>query len=328
MADSRFVRPWNEFSLELGGATGSGEVWQLPHGGPGAFKGVAGNRILGAGSSGSVGEFDEGDKRVLTKAAGFVALRGGRAYWDHSTNSVSYKKVGHRDFYLGRFTRDSTSADVECEVALGFDPPYDLDFARDPCLSVTVGTQALGGFLPPARLGGALAHLLSSTNEAQKVDCLGIETFDKSANAIVEFAIRVINGSAGSAPDFNIGVASGTHATSFDSIANYLALHIDGNSTNLNLQSADGSTTVAATDTTTDYTAGSAIAQRVEGWFDFRDPADVQCYLQGVLMLPSTVFDMSAAANELRLITHLEKTAAADTCEIVVDWLRARFMEQ
>lgn len=308
--------------VTLAAGADAGQVRQLADGMAAYLPGVT------AGSSGQTKQFQVTDQVVMPKSAGYALLDGGRAFWDHSTNVVSFRKVGDRDFYLGRVVGDAASGDTTCTVNLNADPAYDLDLARDPYLTAPTGTQALGGFLPPQRNGGSLTFLLSSTNEAQKCDALGVDTFSKDANAIVEMAFRVVNDGAGSAPDFSLGIASGTHATDADSIANHLLVHLDGNATAIKLQCKDGTTTVTATDTTTTYTEGSALAQRKEVWFDLRNPADVQVYADGVLVLPATVFDLSAAANEFRLLAHLEKTAAADVYEVAVDWLRARFAEQ
>ena len=168
---------------------------------------------------------------------------------------------------------------------------------------------------------------LGSANEAQKVDILSADGFDTASNAIIEMVFRVSTDST-SAVDFNLGVASGTHQSDADSIAEYMFVHLDGDSTNIYVQSEDGTTTVAAADTTSDYTESEAITARVEVWFDLRDPADVQVYVDGVQKLPGSVFDLSAAAGPLYLLAHLEKTAATAQYMVFVDSLRARFAEQ
>jgi 16S rRNA G966 N2-methylase RsmD len=54
-------------------------------------------------------------------------LDGGRAYWDHSANAVTFEKVNDRDFYVGRVVGDATSASTTCNVNFNIDPPYDMD---------------------------------------------------------------------------------------------------------------------------------------------------------------------------------------------------------
>lgn len=264
----------------------------------------------------------------MTKASGFVALPGGRAYWDHSANALTFRKVNDRDFYVGRFVFDAASTDTTCYVALNVDPPYDIDVMWDGVLSVPTGTQAVGAFGYPKRLGGAALIELTSTSEAQCIDILSVDRFAPGANAIVDAIIRVpVNGS-GAAVDFNIGVANGTHTSDADSISEYCFAHIDGGSTAINAQSKDGTTTVAATDTTKTISAGSAVANRKEIWFDMRDISDVQIYVDGVLVLADTVFNLGAATGPFGLLAHLEKTTGTTTGQFVIDALRARFAQK
>ena len=255
-------------------------------------------------------------------------LNGGRVYWDHSANKAHFKKVNDRDFYLGRAIADVTAGtDKTVDVAINVDPTYDIDVLRDAVLSVPVGTQAVGGFGFPKQLGGAASIELTATSEAQKIDMLSVDRFALASNAIVEAIFRAPDAGSGAAVDINIGIANDTHATDADSITESVFLHIDGASTNLLLESDDGTTEVAATDSTVDITAGSAVANRVEVWFDLRNPADVQIYIDGVLMLGSTVFNIAAATGPLGLLAHVEKTTGTTTARVVIDALRARLME-
>ena len=281
-------------------------------------------------ASGALGAAQvEGVYRVA-KTANIVILNGGRVYWDHSAGTATYKKVNDRDFYMGRAVADAAGSDSTVDVAINIDPRYDIDVSLDPMLSDLVGTPAAleASFNFPRRLGGANLFHLSATNEAQKVDLMSVDGFATGANAIVEFAFRVPNGGSGSASDFNIGVASGTHDSDADSIAASVFVHLDGGSTNINCESDDGTTEVAATDTTVDFTAGTAVANRVEVWMDMRDPTDVQIYVNGALVLPSSVFAVSAATNPWFFLCHLEKSSGTETADFVLDWGRVRLGQQ
>lgn len=272
------------------------------------------------------GEFD------IPKTSGIVFLKGGRVYWDHSANLAHYKKVHDRDFYLGRAVGDAQSGGAAVRVALNVDPDYDLDLMRDPCDAITTGTQALGGFLPPQRRGGALHYVLSATSEAQIISLCTVDGFAAStsaANAIIEFAFRVPSDGAGTVVDVSMGITNVAHATNMDSATEAVLIHLDANNTNINAESRDGvSTPVTATDTTTDYTEGSTAAVRKEVWMDLRDPADVQIYVDGVNVLPSSVFDVDGATGPWKLVCHVEKTSSTDTYELALDWMRARYAEQ
>lgn len=322
MSEARSVRDVGVERLLLESTLDAYQVIQTPSGKAGFYDNASPK------ASSEYAEVVTKGTATLVKTAGFVGLKGGRAYWDHSANALNYKKVNDRDFYVGRFAEDCTSAATSAAVLLNDDPPYDIDLLRDPCASVLVGTPAAGGFGYPAALGGCCILELSATSEAQKVDLLSVDGFAKTANAIVEMIFRVLSDGAGSEPDVSLGVANGTHASDADSITESVFIHLDGNNVNINAESDDGTTEVAATDTTIDYTEGNAVANRVEVWLDMRDPADVQIYVNGALVLGSTVFNVNAAVGPFFLLAHLEKTSAASTYKLAIDALRARFAEQ
>ncbi|HEY1190441.1 MAG TPA: hypothetical protein VGE74_22600 [Gemmata sp.] len=160
------------------------------------------------------------------------------------------------------------------------------------------------------------------------MDLFSRDRFAVGAKWCAEFLFTVASDGAGSAPDVNIGVANGTHASDADSITQFCGLHLDGNSVNISAASRDGTTTVAITDTTVDYTEGAAVANRVHVLIDGRDPADVQIYVNGVLVLGSTAFRLDNATGPLGLLVHLEKTSAADVYELDVERARVWFSEQ
>jgi hypothetical protein len=323
VADALIARSTSNVRLTAEAAVAAGEVRQLASG----AAGTTAEANLSYAAAERV-DFATGSQWTVTKATGFVALDGGRAYWDYSAANVTYRKVGDRDFYLGRFVGDAASADTTCVVALNANPAYDLDLARDPYLSVAVGTVAAGGFGKPERRGGALGVILTSTNEAQKADALSVDTFANTANAIVEIAFAVPSDGAGSNTDVSVGLASGTHASDASAIAQRLFVHLDGNATDIRFESADGTTTVAITDSTTDYTEGAALANRVEVWFDMRNPASVAVYVNGVRVLSSTTFNVNAAASEWKLLLHAEKASSTDTYEFDLHWARVRLAKQ
>lgn len=305
-------------SYTSAGGNSAGDVVQLPSGRAGV--------VTADISSGAVGSVYVRGVHTMAKTTSMVLLAGGRAYWDHSANKVHYKKVNDRDFYLGRVTADASSGSTECSVALNIDPPYDVDLARDAFLSVITGTQGLNT-MGLFRRGGSHTILLSSTSEVQKVDMLSVDGFATGANAIAEFCFTVPSDGAGTAVDVSIGVANGTHATDADSITESIFCHLNANDVNIYFESDDGTTEVAATDSTIDYTEGSAVANRVYVWMDMRDPTDVQIYVNGALVLGATVFNVNVASGPWFLLVHVEKTSSADTYELSVHEARVRFQE-
>ena len=322
MGEARDTRDFGQERFLAGATVSAYEVIQTPTGQAGFYDSDV------AASSGAYVTVQTKGTATLQKTAGFVALKGGRAYWDHSANKVHYKKVNDRDFYIGRFAQGATSASDNCEVILNIDPPYDIDLARDGFQSVLVGTPAAGGFGYPVNLGGSLIFELTATSEAQKCDALSVDGFDKDANAIIEGVFRVLSDGAGTVVDVSLGIANATDASDADSITESMFIHLDANDVDILAESDDGTTEVAATDTTEDYTEGSALASRVEFWMDLRDPADVQLYINGSNVLPATVFNVDVAAGPFFLLAHVEKSSSTDAYKLALDSLRARFAEQ
>jgi len=278
-------------------------------------------------TAGDPGQIQVAGVARLTKTSGVVILSGGEVYWDHSASSATYLPVNDRDFFVGTAVGDQTSTSTQVDVNLNVRPSWTVDVTRDAVLTVPVGTQGwntMGVF----RRGGASNFVISSTSEAQKLDILSVDGFAVAANAIVEAVFTVPSDGAGTVVDVSIGVANATHATDADSITEHVFCHLDANNTAINFQSKDGTTTVTATDSTKTYTEGSAVANRVYVWFDMRNPADVQIYVNGALVLASTVFNVNAAVGPFFLLAHIEKTSAADTYELCLHSLKARIAEQ
>lgn len=295
-----------------------GQVIQLPDGRAAAVS-TANNAAASIASGDPVTYETEGVWEV-PKTASIVLLDGGPIWWDHSANKAHFKRVNDRDFFLGTLVGDAASADTTCKVDFNRKPEYLVDVARDPIDSVivlTAGTPQL------RRLGGAHSLEFSATAEAQKVDILSKDGFAVGANWIVEGAIEVVDDGDAAAIDFNVGVANATDADDADDITESCFIHTDGNVVNILAESDDDSTEVAATDTTKDYALGT----RFEFWMDGRNPADVQIYVDGVLVLSGSTFDVSAATGPLKLLAHLEKTSDNTTAEYHIDWLRARIMD-
>jgi len=267
----------------------------------------------------------------IAKSTSMVFLDGGRVFWDYSANAAHYKQVNDRDFYVGRAVGDFlTAAATEIDVAFNVDPRPRIDLLRDGFLSVATGTQALGGFLPPQDVGGSKALSLTATSEAQCVDMLSVDRVAVAANPIAEFVFRMTANGSTSAVDVSLGLANGTSTTDADAIAESVFFHLDGGSLAINAESDDGTTEVAATDTTTTFTAGSAVANRKELWIDGRDPSDMRFYVDGVEVLNATanLGNIALAAGPLGLLVHLEKsTGTATAGPLYIDRAELRIME-
>src|SRR3990167_1849758 len=135
--DARQVRNAGLEKQLAAGTVTAYELWQTPTGRAGVLDSPT------SVSSGNYFEQRTDGQWNIVKTAGFSALKGTRAYWDHSAKAIYYKKTNDRDFYAGRFGEDASSAATTCVIDLNADPPYDLDIARDPHDTVIVGTQGL-----------------------------------------------------------------------------------------------------------------------------------------------------------------------------------------
>ncbi len=297
----------NDIRLTAAAAVAVGEVWQLPGGRAGAYwPGTAAE-------AGGLAVFSGTGKRTMPKPNTYALLDGGRAYWDHSANAVSFRKVNDRDFYLGQVVGDAAQADLTCTVNLNVRPAPTINLLRDGALCVPVGTQVVGGFGYPETVGGVPGLLLTATSEAQKVDLLSVDRVAVAANPIAEFVLRVAANGSTSDVDVNVGLANGTHATDADAITEAVFFHLDGGALDIRAASRDGTTTVAITDTTVDFTAGSAVANRFELWIDARDPTSVKLYVDGVRVLSGSTFRIDQATGPLGLLAHAEKASGTAT---------------
>lgn len=243
----------------------------------------------------------------VAKTTGIVILPSSKLFFDRSADKAHILHGNDRDFFLGAALEDEASADTEVLVNLNVQPVFTVGFEHG-FASVPVQTA---GF-PFATGAGAQGVNLgfSATAEAQKADALTLRGMAPGAEGIAHFLICVNTNGDASALDASFGLASGTHATDADSIAESLFCHIDGASTNINVESDDGTTEVAATDTTLDFTAGTPFLVQ----FDLRDLTSIKAYVNGVRVLDGTTgaaqtLKLNNAAGPLKCLAHIEKTS-------------------
>jgi len=146
---------------------------------------------------------------------------------------------------------------------------------------------------------------------------------DIDQNPIFEAKVAIFDIGDNAALDINIGMASDTHATDFDSIAAYIAFHLDGTALDIKAQSADGATTVAAVDTTVNAVDDVYLWLKI----DMTDTSDCKLYVNDVRVLATTTFDMSNYTGTLTPIIHVEKESNDTTADVHVDRIRLRAEE-
>lgn len=271
-------------------------------------------------AAGKIGAVRVEGHYVMQKTASIALLDGGRAYWDHSANTVTFKPVNDRDFYVGTVVGDAVAADTTVVVNLNVKPVYEIELGvGEWTVADTLGLGTL------KKIGGQAYRMeFDATAEAALASLLSDRSFLVTANAIAEFEIAVVGNGDSAVLDINVGVANAGHATDGDTITESCFVHIDGTSLNILAESDDGTTEVSATDTTVDYVEGTAF----QVWFDLRDPSDVQIYIDGVLVLSGTTFDLSAATGPLKALIHMEKTSDDTVAILDAIFARVRTAEQ
>jgi predicted RecA/RadA family phage recombinase len=238
----------------------------------------------------------------IPKTTPMHMMVGSKIFWDHSANKGHLLHGGDRDFYAGVVVEVAASADTTVNIALNQLPVYAVSLEHG-FSTIPINTAGFPFVHGAGREGANLGF--SATAEAQKVDALSLRAAAAAAIASVHALVCINNVGDAAALDFNVGIANGTHATDGDSITESLFAHIDGNLLDIKLESDDGTTEVAATDSTVDAVAGTPFLVQ----WDLANLEDIQVYINGVNVLPASVFKLNAAAGPLRCLAHLEKTA-------------------
>jgi len=301
-----------DVTAPTGGYT-SGEVIQLTDG-RAAF--VSGLRSPAAGGGATL---KTSGQVTLPKTSGVVILEGDEIFWDRSAGSATpLKAVAGGDFSAGVAVADAAAAATTVIVDLNKKPVYTIDIMRDPTDTVIVLTAGT----PAVSMGpGYAAITFSATAEAQKADIMSKHSIPVTVPFIVEGRVAIYDIGDNAALDINIGIANDTHATDADAITESCLLHLDGaGDLSILAESDDGATEVAATDTTVDAVDDTYFDFRM----DCRNLADIQIYINGVNVLPASVFKLNAATGPLKLLAHLEKTSDNTTAEVRVSHLAIR----
>lgn len=255
---------------------------------------------------------------TVAKTTGIVLLHGGDVFWDVSANKAHFKPAaGTEDFCIGTAYGDAASADTTMHVQLN-------EFGRY-IMNLTTGgewtseaTNGLGVTLLPG--GGAMLSF-DAVAEAAQAALYSNHSVPIAARPIFEARVAVFDKGDDVALDIDIGLASGSHATDFETVANFAVVHLDGNSLNINVMSDDGTTDVAAADSTIDAVDDTYF----EIWIDCRDPDDVKVYVDGVLAVPDgTTLALTDASNGLKPIVMIEKTSNDTVADVRVSRMRVR----
>ncbi len=285
-----------------------GEVIQLADGRAGALRGLTAKTV------GQPAAFTVQGKVTLAKTAAVVILKGAPLYWERSAGTVTpLKAVAGGDFSIGVAYADAIAAATTVVVDLNVAPHYTIDLLRDPTDSVAVGAATL-------TMGPGYAKFtIINTNEAEKIDAMSQHSVPVTVPFIVEGRMAAYVIGSDNTVDMNVGIANGTHATSADTITESAFIHLD-EVLSIFAESDDGTTEVAASDTLVDCVDDTYFDFAIDG----RDLTDLHFYINGVEVLASTRFDISAASGPLKLLAHVEKMTGTATGELRVSKLALR----
>lgn len=303
MAEATLYKDANANAIDIAApaALSAGQVLQLADGRAAVKAGLAAASANDPATLQTAGQF------TVAKTSGVVILDGGEVMWDHSENSATIPLYGtSKDFYLGRAVGDAASTDTTMVVELNapLDSAY-ITLQKDSFASVHVRTA---GLTQHGMSGGSYNCSFSATAEAQKFDLLSDKSFALDSNWIIEAVVNIITTCDADVGDLNIGAANATHASDADSITESAFFHFDlGADLNIDCESDDGTTEVAATDSTVDAVAGTAIHLMLDG----RDSENVKYYINGAEVLSATanLGDIDDATGPLKALFHLEKSA-------------------
>lgn len=298
MAEATLVKDANANTVDTTAwkALTSGEVVQLPDGRAGVVLGLA-----GAATGDPVTLLVAGQVR-LAKTADVAVLNGDAIRWDRSANTATpLNAIADADFLVGVAIADAEAADDVVVVELNAKPVYQIDVFRDRSDTVIVKTS---GSPSITWTPGCAKLALSATDEIQKVDVLSAAAIPVGVPFIAEGRVAAFDIGDDAALDFNIGVANGTHASDADSITESVFFHLDGSALDVKAESDDGTTEVAATDTTVDAVDDTFFDFRI----DARDLSDIKLYINGARVLSAKTFKLDKATGPFKLLVHLEKT--------------------
>ena len=242
---------------------------------------------------------------ALAKATGVVLLEGTEVYWDESAGNVNGPWTG--DYPIGIVKADAASAETTVNVELNVKPIYDIDLRQGGWTTEATNNAFAILFPSTAQLA------LDNGNEVGQIGLYSNKQFDVDDVWICQGKIAQYNGGS-SVVDFDIGVATGTHATDFEAVTAFAALHFDA-SLDIKFHSDDNTTDVAIVDSTVDAVDDTYFWWAIDG----RDKSSLKMYVNGVRVLTGTTFTLAGQTGNLRLVAMVEKTSSTETSDYRIE---------
>lgn len=316
MSEATLYQDPGAYTLEVTApaAGASGQVIQIADGRAAVVVGA--NAASDAYASGDLITVAVGGVYTVAKTASVVMLDGQQVYWDRSANSATYRQQSG-DFALGVAVGDAASADTTMKVDLNARPVYRIELGQGQWTNGA--TNGLG--VTATGLGGTeLTLSFDAVAEAAMAALYSVDTVPVADGAIWEGEIAIYDIGDDAALDINFGLANATHATDFDTVAESVVFHLDGNALDVKAESDDGTTEVAATDTTVNAVDNTYAHYMI----DARDPASVKLYIDGVRVLSGSTFVLTDATGPLFPIIHVEKTSNDTVADVRVRRMTVR----
>jgi predicted RecA/RadA family phage recombinase len=315
MADALYRSEWDKSQVTAAVARASGEIIQLSDGRAAYVMGLNARAIgdaVGLKTSGVV---------EVTKTASIVFLDGGKVYWDRSANAAHFRPQSG-DFFIGTAYGDAAAADTTLKVNLNVDQSCQWELGKQGDRHTTVLTTTAGSPTVTRNQMGYYQLLLESNDEAECVDILSDVSIPKDDGPIFETRITFDEKGDNAAVDTVFGLVNASHTSDADSITESVLFSQNGNDSKLNCESDDGTTEVAATDSTVVLVEDTS----QEFWIDGRDPEDMRFYIDGVEVLNATanLGDVDDATGPFKALVLVEKSGGAHVPSILVDWMRLR----
>ena len=256
----------------------------------------------------------------LTKTAALVMLPGMMIYWDRSANAALITPASG-DFYAGLCVKDAAAGDATVRVDLNVLPNYliNWDGSDGEVLWTHEATDGSGVVAATTQTRTILAFdAVAEVAQAALFPTLTRHHAPVADGPILHMRLAIFDIGDDGSLDITFGLANGSHATDFDSVTEAVVFHLDGNALAIFAESDDGTTEVAATDTTV-VAVDDAYTDFV---IDARNLSDIQLYIDGVNVLPASVFKLAAATGPIFPIVHLEKTSNDVVADVRVEFIR------
>ena len=315
-AEATFKHDHGTVQFTAAAALASGQLCTLPDGRVGVIAG------LKAVESGDPAAARTNGVHTVAKASGVAMLAGQRAFFVPASNVVSYEAAGR--IYAGIVTKDATMAQTTVDVDLNAYHRPQIDFPDgrqntwDTTAILGLGTVITFDAPPYAILA------FDAVAEAAKAVLLAGQSIALASKPRMEASLAVYGIGDNAALDINVGLASGSHDTDFETVAEFVAIHFDSPGLSILAHSDDGTTDVAAVDSTLDAVDDTFFHLMI----DASDLSACKVYIHGVRILDGTTgadttLTLAAATGPLFPIVHLEKTSDDTVADVRVRTLRA-----